>query len=197
MKNIILLLSSAFLMTITGCGNSNSNSGGCTNNFTLNGDGHTNEVFTLKTVQVSYLNGLTIANYSSSSVRYTMINSIIYPYESSLNNKITLNANLPNVALGAHHLINAKNITFAEDSFYMSFDLTDNLGKSYEYYSISGTINIKTVPNCTGGGVSTKSCDIGGEFNNVVLARMDNNGNPIANSYITISNSPFCAQKQF
>lgn len=197
MKKAILILIALPLLFICSC--SHQGSGGCSNSFTINGDGHTNEGFTLQTEPVSYLNGL-VATYNSNGPYYTLINSIVIPYKSSLNSTITIQANLPNMNVGNHPLIMPRNIsqTLRTDSFYLIFDLVDNLGNSYTYYSTSGTINIQSIPNCTGGGGSMTVCNLSGQFNNVVLARLDYNTSlPISGSYITLSNSSFCAQKQF
>ena len=197
MRKTILILVVFPLLIIGSC--SRQNNGGCTNTFTINGDGHTNEVFTLQTEPVSYLNGL-VVTYNSNGPYYTLINSIVIPYKSSLNSTITIQANLPNMNIGSHSLIKPQNInqTLSTDSFYLIFNLVDNLGNSYTYYSTTGTINIQSIPNCTGGGGSMAICNLSGQFNNVVLARLNYSTSlPISGSYVTLSNSSFCAQKQF
>jgi hypothetical protein len=198
MKNFIFFIVVA-LISICGC--SHSGSGGCTNTFTINGDGHTNEVFTLQTEPVSYLNGL-VVTYNSNTPVYTLINSIAIPYTSALNSNVTIQANLPNLNLGSHTFMSATNhnSSIATDSTYMTLNLVDNLGNSHTYssYSQSGSINIQSIPNCTGGGGSMTVCNLSGQFNNIVLVKVNQYGNPIVPYvYITLSNSSFCAQKQF
>ena len=186
------LLSIFILIPILFVGCSHSNNGGCTNSFTLNGNGFNNETFTLQPLSGVNTMTFSLGNNSPSYGQYGMLNAGAN-FTSNQNTQIHIEIDffVSSLSTSNYSVVNydsAYNYPFNFQTPYChaTMTITNNVGVSQNYSSFGGgTVNIQSIPQCSNGNI-LNPCNIAGTFNNITFQ-----------GGLNLTQGNFCAVKQF